>query len=224
MGVFKNLKSLFIEELPDKEAPADTEKPAVPKNSAAPVERPTAPVAPAPATKEFGPDRKVLEALLDAMERNNAEGFDYLEFRQALQSLEKIAMDEATRFKSAFALAQSMKAVPAGLIASAGGYLEVIAQEDKAFSVTLQNQEATQIKAREARQREVEQELAERQRKIEALMAEMEALRKERDGLAGELEGIRRRFSDTQERFSRTRDYLADQIRADITRMEQYLK
>jgi len=224
MGVFKNIRSLFIEDLPDEPS---SDKPAPAQEAVAPsvVVGPEAAAAPEPpATRELGPDRKVLETLLDAMEKHNAEGFDYLEFRQALQSLEKIAMDEPTRFKSAFALAQSMKAVPAGLIASAGAYLEVISSEEKAFTQALHNQEATQIKAREARQREVEQGLADKQKQIEALMAEMERLRQERDGLAGELDSIRRRFSETQNRFNRTRDYLADQIKADISRMEQYLK
>lgn len=228
MGVFKNIKSLFIEELPDEASAgnsSEAHRNKVDAEGDGPVtSTASSPPPPPPPTREFGPDRKVLDALLEAMERHNAEGFDYLEFRQALQSLEKIAMDEATRFKSAFALAQSMKAVPAGLIASAGSYLEVISNEEKAFTEALINQEATQIKAREARQREVELGLAERQKQIEALMAEMEGLRRERDGLAGELESIRRKFEETQDRFNRTRDYLADQIKADISRMEQYLK
>lgn len=224
MGVFKNIKSLFIEELPE-EPTSDKASPAPQANtpSVSKVREPDPEPAPPP-IKEFGPDRKVLDTLLDAMERHNAEGFDYLEFRQAIQSLEKIAMDEPTRFKSAFALAQSMKAVPAGLIASAGEYLRVISEEEKAFTEALRNQEATQIKARETRHREVENGLADKQKQIEALMAEMEALRQERDGLAGELDNIRRRFSETQDRFNRTRDYLVGQIKADISRMEQYLK
>ena len=47
-------------------------------------------------------DQKFIDVLMKAIEQNNKEGMDYLEFKNSLQSLSKLAMDEATRFKSAF--------------------------------------------------------------------------------------------------------------------------
>ena len=45
-----------------------------------------------------GIDKKFLEVLASALEKNNQEGFDYFEFRQSLINLSKMPMDEVTRF------------------------------------------------------------------------------------------------------------------------------
>ena len=54
------------------------------------------------------------------------EGFDYLEYKQSLQSLEKMNMDNQTRYQSAFAMAQTMGAKAKNLIDSAQYYLKVM--------------------------------------------------------------------------------------------------
>ncbi|HQW72071.1 MAG TPA: hypothetical protein PKZ91_09640, partial [Saprospiraceae bacterium] len=66
------------------------------------------------------------KVLFDALERNNQAGFDYLEFRKALQSLETIGLDEKTKFLSAFAGAQASGANVKLLTDSATIYLEIL--------------------------------------------------------------------------------------------------
>ena len=55
-------------------------------------------------------DQKFVDVLLKAIDNQNMEGFDYLEYKQSLQSLSKMDMDESTRYKSAFAMAKTMGA------------------------------------------------------------------------------------------------------------------
>ena len=69
---------------------------------------------------------KFTEVLFSAMERDNQEGFDYLEFKQSLRSLEKMPMDEATRYQSALAMAKTLGANPVLLQQSAAHYLNVL--------------------------------------------------------------------------------------------------
>ena len=52
-------------------------------------------------------DEKFVNRLLGAIEEHNIDGFDYIEFKQALTNLGNVQMDEGTKFKSALAMAQN---------------------------------------------------------------------------------------------------------------------
>ena len=103
--MFKNLKSLFIEETEDGSKKDQTEEiEPLGKTVKGNASTPTVPVygmkaSPGKVSTKF------MEILFKAMEDNNLDGFDYLEFKQSLKSLEKMPMDETTRFKSAFDMA-----------------------------------------------------------------------------------------------------------------------
>ena len=133
--MLKNLKSLFIvEEQNAPEKPAEDPKPTV---------TPSPKIA---ESREGDPGKitqKFIEVLFKAMESNNLDGFDYLEFKQSLQSLSKMPMDEATRFRSAFAMAETMGATTQQLLSSANHYIDVLKSEETKFEKALANQRAT---------------------------------------------------------------------------------
>ena len=54
--------------------------------------------------ENHGLDDKSIEFISKAIEKANLPGFDYLEFRMAVDNLKKMDLDEATSFKSAFAI------------------------------------------------------------------------------------------------------------------------
>ena len=47
-------------------------------------------------------DDKSLKFIIRALDKSNLEGFDYLEFIQAVDNLKKLPMEEDLAFKSAF--------------------------------------------------------------------------------------------------------------------------
>lgn len=71
-------------------------------------------------------DPKFVELLLKAIESNNIEGFDYLEYKNSLRSIENVIPDEGVRFKSAFEMAKTMGMTKAKLVESANHYLGVL--------------------------------------------------------------------------------------------------
>lgn len=223
MGIIQNLKSLFIEETGSEDAATSREQPV----EAASEDSPDSPVhAPArPVDASIGKvDQRLLETLLNALEQNNLEGFDYLEFRQALRNLSKMNMDEATRYKSAYAMAQTMNVTPVDLTRTAKVYLDILAREKKAFSDALANQEKTQIDSRKERLAQLDKNIVEHQKQIESLMASINSQRQEMDKLKGELDEVHSKIVNTGERFALTHGFLTDEIQMDINKMEQYLK
>src|SRR5688500_17301511 len=130
--MFKKLKSLFVIEEGDvvPEGKSQTLSSEGPKKQASPATRPV-----------FTSDKnltghvqnKFLEVLFGALESNNQEGFDYLEFKDFLRSLANVPMDDATRFKSAFATAQTMGATKEKILSTARVYMDVLSKEEIKF-------------------------------------------------------------------------------------------
>lgn len=223
MEFIKNLKSLFIEETSTTEPEPSQE---------APVEQTTEPT---PDVQNASPvrdlhvssgavDQRFLETLLNALERNNLEGFDYLEFRQALRNLGKMNMDEATRYKSAFAMAQTMNVTPLDLTRTAQVYIDVLNREQKTFSDAMSNQEKTQINSRKDRLAQLDKSIIQHQGQIESLMASINVQRQEVDKLTSELAEVHQKIVNTQDRFARTHAFLMEEIQTDVKKMDQYLK
>lgn len=176
------------------------------------------------ASQDIPYDERFLDTLLGALEANNMDGFDYLEFRQALLSLESMQFDEATRFKSALAMASTMKVTQDQLVRSAKVYLDVLDKENKSFTEALRVQEETQVKSREASVASIEQSISQHQDEIERLMAQIAHSKQESDKINKELLEVHEKIKVTKSLFEKTFSYLYGRINTDIQKMNQYLK
>ena len=140
-SVWKNIKNIFIvedEELvkSSKSKSKSTKKP----TTTVPSSVDTSPIQESAAGAPGKVTSKFVNVLLAAMEQANLEGFDYLEYKQSLNSLAKMPMDEKTRFQSAYAMAQTMGAQPQKLIDSATHYVNVLKKEEVKFEKALEGQ------------------------------------------------------------------------------------
>ena len=184
--MLKKLRSFFIV---DDEESSETKK-AEPQQAVEPeISQTSAPVEnvePVDYSKAK-PDKKFVDVLLKAIEANNLEGFDYLEFKQSLQNLSNVDMDEATRYQSAMAMAKTMGATPANLKQSANHYLSVLKKEEAKFLDAVKNQRSRQIGDREKRLVNLENLIKEKNAKITQLEQEIEAHKKELEGARGEI-------------------------------------
>lgn len=222
--MFKNLKSLFIEETDDGpkkgqiEIPQSDEKTEKDKTAIPPIANASPKASAGKVTTKF------MEILFKAMEDNNLDGFDYLEFKQSLKSLEKMPMDEQTRFKSAFAMAQTMKATPANLIQTANHYLNVLNQEEKKFEDALINQRSRQIGNKEQQLIQFEQAVKNKTEQIKNLTQEIEKHQKEMDRIKQEVAKALIKVELTKNDFVASYNLVVSQISKDVENMKRYLK
>lgn len=165
-----------------------------------------------------------LKILFGAMENANLDGFDYLEFRQSLQSLKNIPMDEATRYQSALAMAQTMKATPDQLINSAKHYINKLNDEEKKFGVAMKGQ--------------IDEKVGNRQNEVTTLEDQIKQKTEQIKQLTAEITEHQQKISETQAYISeatlqiemRRKDFfvsyqkVVDQIQGDINNMETFLK
>ena len=168
-------------------------------------------------------DEKSLLALVGALHHNNLPGFDYIEFRQALNKLSGLGMDETTVFKSAFATASTIGLTKEKLLETANHYKEVLAGESMKFDSALNSKIKSKISDRKVK---VEQA----QKKIEAYQEEIKRLEEQiklyADGIETakkEIETDKASIKTTGVNFEKTLNTILDQIDRDILNINQYL-
>lgn len=167
---------------------------------------------------------RFVDVLLDAMQKNNVQGIDYLEYRQSLDSLGKMEMDDETRFRSAFAMAQTMGADKEKLLSSARHYLEVLKEEEKKFAAALANQQKLKVDKKQQRIDELintndslHSELTRIAEQIKVNEDQITTLVKQRSEAEGKV-------VETKKNFEASLEFVRDRIREDMTHMERFLK
>lgn len=167
---------------------------------------------------------KFVDVLLKAIESNNVDGFDYLEYKQSLQKLSKMAMDEQTRYQSAYAMAETMGVTPAGLKQSAEGYLKVLKNEELKFQQALKNQKAKQITEKQKAITQLQNVITQKEKQIQQLKAEVVKHGKELETHKKSMSGAAEKVQKTKVNFESAYDSVAGQIKDDLEKMKQYLK
>lgn len=170
------------------------------------------------------PTAKFVNVLMKAIEDANKEGFDYLEYKQSLQSLANMNMSDETRYQSAYAMAKTMGASAQKLISSGQFYQGILKNEDAKFQTALIQQKEKQIVGRK---NEVEEHKAVIQEKTQLI----EKLKKEIEAHQDKLKEIEAGMTDAQDKIENTRKGFAiayhsvfDQIEKDIAQMKSFLK
>ncbi len=170
------------------------------------------------------PNERFQEILLTALERNNQDGFDYFEYRESLKNLEKMPLDEKTRFQSAFAMAQTMGATPDKLKQSAQYYISVLQGELSKFEQAHKDQRSRLIGEREAEFKNLEAVIKNKAEQIKQLTKEIEEHTKRREQIQSEIESSTRKIEQTRVEFEATFHGVVQRIQSDIAKMTEYLK
>ena len=219
----KKMKGLFVEEVsgPEPEAPPST-RPSAQRPPAPGPQRTSVPQSTNAAPGK--PSDKFTQVLFKAMEANNLDGFDYLEYKQSLRSLSKMNMDEATRFQSAFAMAQTMGATPQKLVQAAQHYVQVLQREESKFEQALVNQRDTRIGADRQEAERLNKVIQQKEAQIKQLQADIEQHRQQQAKLNKSIQSATTKVETTKNNFIASYNQVVSQIQADIEKMQRYLK
>ncbi len=223
--MLKNLKSLFIVE--DESA---SRKPKVEKAKGASlkVETKSAQTEKKGSNPSAQPvkgtaSNKFRDILFKAIEHNNLEGFDYLEFRNSLLSLEKMVTDEKTRYQSAAAMAETLGVTPEQILNSADHYLNVLKAEEQKFQEALNNQQQNQIGSKQAELKKLDDVVKQKSARIQQLQKEIEADQKKATLLSNEIEKATVKIRQTSADFEASFASVANRIAEDMQKIKNYL-
>jgi len=223
--MFKKLKSLFVIEDEDSKSKAQQQTGQEAQNTKnqnpVKVVKPTFDSANPPKGKV---DEKFVNRLLGAIEEGNLDGFDYLEYKQAMQNLSKVEMDEATKYKSALAMAKTMGATPDSLLSAAQHYIKLLEKEEQKFLEAFKNQLSRQQNDSKEKLKNLESGIKLKNKKIEELKKEIESNTKELDKLNSAAETTKAKVESTKNSFYHAYHIVSRQILDDIEKMKKYLK
>lgn len=236
--MFDKLKNLFVEDDGENDSSKDNEKEeektreekfVAPSTSSPKSTTPKS--TPTPTTQSSTPtntsgevNSKFMNVLIKAINDQDLPSFDYLEFKESLKSLSKMQMDEQTRFQSAFAVGKTMGATPKKLIDAANFYIKVLGDEDAKFQQALVNRQSTQVDGGKQQLAQLEKNIEARKKQIEDLNKQIELDLKKREELKQQVQSAAGKMTKTKNDFSVTYNHLVGQIRADIEKMQRYLK
>lgn len=229
--MFDKLKSLFVvddEEFKRKAAGIEDSQPTSEKAPHAPVDLVPQQEVELEATSAPGGIGNVSEKfsniLFGALQKADQAGFDYLEYRTSLNSLKKMDMDEPTRYKSAFAMAQTMKVDANKLVSSAQFYLQVLSNEEQKFGQALTNQRDKQVGEKQTMIKNLDQSIRAKAEQIKKLSAEIEKEQAKMKQLESDLQGAAGKVEQTKRDFIASYQAIVGQIQSDVAKMKQYLK
>jgi hypothetical protein len=222
--LLKKFKSVFIVEEEGGTAQSNNQTPQHPAEMTAPPSRQKSAETPPAATVSGSVSDKFVDILAGALEKNNQEGFDYFEFRQALKNLSKMPMDEATRFHSAYAMAQTMGMTPAKLVESAQFYLGVLGNEQARFNEAHAQQRARLIGNREEEVKNLEATMLNKAEQIKELTRQIEEHRQRSEQIRQEINDSTVKIENTKADFEATFASVTGQLQEDIAKIQQYLK
>lgn len=217
-NVLKNLKSIFIIE--EEQA---TEKPSPKKEQSA--SKSSAKASNQGLKANTGKvTQKFTDVLFGALEKNNIDGFDYLEYKKSLKKLSKMPMDEPTRYQSAFAMASTLGATPQVLVETAQHYVNVLKQEEAKFQQALVNQRKQQIGDKESQIAQIEKVIQQKAEQIKKLTQEIQSHQKQTSKLSQEISQATVKVEQTKNNFKVSLNALLSQITKDVENMKKYLK
>ncbi|HEY3386472.1 MAG TPA: hypothetical protein VGK46_08185 [Saprospiraceae bacterium] len=166
---------------------------------------------------------KFLTVLFDALAASNQQGFDYMEFKDFLRSLANVPMDDGTRYKSAFATAQTMGATKENIVNSAKQYLGILSKEQTKFQDALQGQRDRNLTGKQDEIKNLEQTIRNKEAEIEKLKADIDAHRQSIGTLEKEINSASEKLGQTANDFEATYQTLLSQIQEDIRQIESHL-
>ncbi|GAA0730933.1 hypothetical protein GCM10009430_42580 [Aquimarina litoralis] len=227
--MLKNLKSLFIveDEAENKQASEPKENNTgtnEKKTATAASTPPPLPNNPVPVSSEGALDNKIVEKLLQAIEKNNLDGFDYLEYKKSLKALEKMPMDEATKYRSAFATASTMGVTLDKLLQTTNFYIGVLDKENEQFLGAFKNQFDSKVSGREREIAQFESIIKEKSEQIKKLTEEITKHQQQISDLKAKVEESNNKINKTQNDFKVSYSHLKKQFEEDIVKMQKYLK
>ncbi len=172
---------------------------------------------------DHGLDQKSVDFLTKALDKNNLPGFDYIEFKQSLDALSKLNIDEATAFKSAFATASTVGLTKNKLLETASHYKNVLANEKSQFDTALQKQIDQKIAGKEQEVSKLKEQIVKHQEKIKQLQEQVAKFQNTIDGADEQINIAREKIDMTREAFEHTHQSILNQIERDIENINKYL-
>lgn len=168
-------------------------------------------------------DQKIYLALIKAIKDKHQEGFDYLRFKQSVENLKEMDLDEETSMKSAYMTASTMGLTKSKLTGSIQHYLTILGKEKESFAEALQNQYSSKVEGKKVEAQKLIKKIEEYQKKIIKMQEEMSLYQSKIDSVDDEMNTAKVKIEKTRDSFEMTYDSLIELIQKDLSKIDSLL-
>ena len=168
-------------------------------------------------------DQRNYEFLMSAIEKNNLEGFDFLEFKSTLKALDHLPMDEATKYQSAFATASTLGLTKDKLLSSADYYKDVLHKEKEHFLQEFQQQVEQRIHAQDSKIQQLNQAIINKSEQIKKLQEEIKEHQAQLAKVQSKVNEVSFKIEKTKNNFMATYEYLIGKFNEDVQKLKEFL-
>lgn len=168
-------------------------------------------------------DTDMMRTILRALKNEHKNDFDFISFKQSVQNLKKLDMDEETCFKSAFATASTMGLTKEKLINSAQRYQYALENERSSFANALKNQMEVKVNGKKEEAENLKKRIEEYKDKIKEMEREMQLYQQKIDSVDENMAQARKKIEDTKNKFEKVYNSVNNSIVTDIKQIESYL-
>lgn len=172
---------------------------------------------------EKGLDERSINSLIKALEKNNLEGFDYIEFKQSLGKLQAMNLDEPTAYKSAFITASTVGLTKEKLLKTADHYKKVLFNEKQQFDQALQKQMEQRVESKRSEVERMKKQVEEYKAKIKDLEEKIARAQSTIDHADEHIQAARDKIESTKEAFEATLKSVLSEIDQDIENINSLL-
>ena len=164
-----------------------------------------------------------MNSLTKALEKNNLDGFDYIEFKQSLGRLRALNMDESTAYKSAFATASTVGLTKDKLLKTAEHYKKVLFNEKQQFDEALQKQMEQRVESKRTEVEKMKKQVEDYKAKIKQLEEKIAKAQSTIDHADEHIQAARQKIESTKEAFEATLQSILKEIDQDIENVNTLL-
>ncbi|MEO1438542.1 MAG: hypothetical protein AAFV80_23585 [Bacteroidota bacterium] len=169
-------------------------------------------------------DQKSATYIIRALEENNLEGFDYLEYKQSLSGMVHLNMDESTRYQSAFVTASTLGLTKEKLLETAHFYKKVVTREKDQFEAALKNKIDNEIAGKRLEVNSMETEINNKYEQIRRLKEEIAALQTKIENYQESINGVEGKIDEARSSFENAHTTILKYIDDDIQKIESFVQ
>jgi len=162
-------------------------------------------------------DEKFVEMLKKVIADNNIPGQDYFEFKQSLDALANIPLDERTKFITVYATFQLQGCKKDVLLSSIDKYISIVQNEEKDFDVQLATQRNENVTAKTT-------QVQEAQKKLEDLNKEIAETNTFIITASQEIQNAELKLQMTENAFKKSIEKVVGILNADKDKINSYIQ
>ena len=168
-------------------------------------------------------DKKSSDFLSAAIAKNAQKGFDYIKYKQALNGMSNLDLEEDIAFKSAFATAKTMGVTKTGLVNSAKHYLQILMNEKSQFDAALNHQIKDKVASKKDEVLKYQTSIENMKIKIEEMNKKIADYQSQIDSADDAVEKAKQKIRETKDKFETTFNAYVSVINNDIERVKTHL-